>query len=459
MYFCAVFKENGMNKKTYYAGIMLFLCSFMALTFSCSKDEDYVEPTSDCYIRSMTLGTLTRYEYSVDENGESTSTTITYSGSYYPLQINQIEGTITNSIPLLLNTDRTIVPITLEGKGDFVYRPVNSEEAWVEFTSGNNIDFTTPVVFRANATDGESYRDYTVTLIIRDNDPDGYTWKQMMPVGDNASVLEGRRQRRAIAWNEGLAIVNADDAGALHVTITPTLEAQTWTDMLCTGAEGADIRTLQAFDNHMWMSTAEGALIKSDDGQTWNAVEQPANGTVRLLAATDEALYACINSAAICYSGNGTEWKSLMLDDDIALFPVDTFSTAYYKSSTSSVPRLAAIGKAGEDVVVWNKLLDEDEPWTLLSRTGDNEYTLPWDSLQTVNMVAYSNRLIAIGNTADTYRSTDNGLTWHLYTQFTLDDEKTADDADLVSATTAGEYIWLFTGARIWRARLNSYGE
>ena len=177
---------------------------------SCKKDdEDTTKPNSLCYISSFTLGTLTYYRTSTNESGEEVTTTYTYAGSYYPMAIDQIArqqetepsvyaGTIYSTKPLLVGTDPTIVPVTLAGEGNFTYRPLNNEGAWITFTSGDNVDFSTPVVFRATATDGGSSRDYLVTISIRNNDPNGYNFA-------NRTLFNyvGKEDRQAAAGTAG----------------------------------------------------------------------------------------------------------------------------------------------------------------------------------------------------------------------------------------------------------------
>ncbi len=439
--------------------LTLLAMSAIMLLNNCSKDEETVEPTSYCYIDEMTLGTLTRYETTTEESGETTTYPITYSGSYYPMEIDQINGTITNTVPLLLNTDRTIVPLTIEGEGNFYYRPLNDENDWYSFTAGDYVDFSTPVVFRAAATDGKSARDYIVTLTIRNNDPEGYTWEQMMPLGESASLLEGRQERRIIEWKGGLAIFSKDSENAWHMTFTSTLSSPTWTDSPCTGLADADIMTLQSYAGELWMSTTSGTLLESIDGLAWEPVQTEASN-IRLLAGTLSVLYAYVDDIAICQSPNGKDWFPVELDEDISLFPTTEFTSVFYmqENKGSSVPRVAIAGIAGSTVTVWNKIDDDDEPWALLASTDDS-YALSWESLPEASLVAYSDRLIAIGNQSTTYQSTDNGLTWWSYSQLTLDENKRGGSGEHISATASGGYIWIAAGPRLWRARINSYGE
>ncbi len=442
--------------------ILTGLLVLVALGFqtSCSKDdEDTVEPNDYCYISGFTLGTLTRYVTSTDDDGTEITTTLTYAGSYYPVAIDHVAGTITSSVPLLVGTDLTIVPATINGGGYFTYRPVGSESEWTAFTSGNYVDFSTPLVFRATATDGKSYRDYVVTLIVRDNDPNAYTWEQMMPQDDATSLLEGRAERKAVAWGDGLAILSIDTNNDIHLTATPKTEAPTWADVLCTGASGAELSTMQVMSDKMWMSTTDGALLQSADGATWSTVVQTTSGTtVRLLGASKDFLYAAINGTSVCTSADGITWTETSMDSESNLFPTADCASLYYAQSNEN-KRMLLVGNNGENTTTWSRIEKDNEQWTLISATGDHDYILPWTDLEETSLVSYSDKIIAIGHTAETYITSDNGLTWKTYEELSLTNTALPESGEKLSATAAGEYIWVITGSSIWRARLNGFGE
>ena len=446
----------------------LLLCLLMTSFMACSKnDEETVEPNDYCYIDDITLGTLTRYEYSTNEAGETETTTITYSGAYYPVAIDQLTGTITNTTPLLQNTDRTIVPLTIEGEGNAYYRKQSEEDGWVEFTDGDEVDFTEPIVFRIIATDGGSSRDYTMTLTVRDNDPEAYTWEQMMPQESVANPMEGRAQRKAIARDGGITIVSTDDNGNIFLTTTASTQNPTWTDAACTGAEGADVTSLQTYDGKLWMSTTTGTLLQSEDGKAWSSVAQSLVQSVKLLASSSAALYALTDNSDICSSTDGTTWNTINLDGEADLFPTDDFASVAYTKAKGSA-RVLLVGQTSSASAVWNMIVDDDEPWVYYAHPSG--YTLPWTSIQGKSLVSYYStkeqidgevfpRIIAIGRSSTTYYSTDQGYTWHEYTYLTLNDSQRPAENEYIAATAAGEYIWIFTGARIWRARVNNYGE
>ena len=461
---------SSMKKALHILFALLALLAVWPLTSCSKKEEDTVKPTSLCYISSFTLGTLTYYRTSTSETGEEVTTTYTYAGSYYPMAIDQIArqqeiapsliaGTIYSTKPLLLGTDPTIVPVTIAGEGNFSYRHLNDESTWISFTSGDNVDFSTPVVFRSTATDGGSCRDYLVTITIRDNDPNGYTWEQMMPAEGVESMLVGRGERRAVAWKDGFAIVSIDDNNALHLTTAAGTAAPTWADTPCTGADGAEVSSLQVSQSKLWMHTTNGTLLQSANGVAWETVAQTdASTTIQLLAASPSLLYATVNGVVSC-SKDGQTWTAVSLDADESLFPfTDHAATCYSQSNGTN--RVILTGRCGETTTTWNREEDDDDdPWLLISRTGDNSYNLPWASLKEGCLVNYYGMIIAIGKSASTYRSTDNGITWKEYSELKLGSSQQAGTGDHIAATVAGEYIWIIAGLRVWRARLNSYGE
>ena len=79
-------------KKCMAVWVVALLASFV--TSSC-KDDDETVLTTDCYITSVTLGYVKRTIYTKTSDGRSDSSyTVSYNGSYYPMRINQLDGTI-----------------------------------------------------------------------------------------------------------------------------------------------------------------------------------------------------------------------------------------------------------------------------------------------------------------------------------------------------------------------------
>ena len=435
-------------KRILYSAITAALTILMA---GCTKeDSSVITPTSDCYISSVTLGTMYR---NVTQGGSTYQTS--FSGSSYDISIDQINGIITNTKPLPARTDLTIVPLSLVAKGSVVFTPkpdnypTEMPSGWYSYTSaGGTIDFRKPVIFRAYATNGFGHREYEMTLTVREYEEGTYTWEAL-----ETDVLQGRGERQALPWQDGLLLLSADGEGKLHKT---TFIDEVWgSDVLCTDADGAQVKTLLSFSNKLWMSTAAGAVICSDDGETWEPVDQTVAGNeVTLMAATEKKLYARIHHAdaspsdwTAC-SDDGETWTPLTLESEktMDLFPTDAAALSF---KIASVPYVMVAGKTNDNKsVVWVRHENDNETWAKLE--PENEASaLTWKEGMT--LLRYNYSIIALsGNQTTTYYSPDNGLTWGELKELVLP----VTDARF-AATAQGGHIYIFAGEKVQRGNVN----
>lgn len=418
------------------------------LTISaCSQDSTTeTTPTSYCYISSFTLGTIKR---TVEQNGTTTQTT--YAGSSYPMSIDQRLCEITNTKSLLMGTDLSSVPVTVTAQGSVVFAPENDQSAWYAYTTaGGTVDFRTPVLFRTYATDGSGFKEYKVTLTVRDTEVGSYTWSAI-----ETDVLANRQERKAVTWKEKLTLLSADNTGALH---TVTYDGSEWsTDVTCTGTTGAALATLQSYDDQLWMSTSDGTLLKSSDGQNWDAlVQTDLANKITLIAATSEGLYARIHNESETYdwlarSKDGSNWTTLPMESATSISAFPTTSTYVSYKQDNQVQCLIVAGTtASGTTAVWRLNEQETSPeWMLI--TNDNEDTrLNWSTGMTI--VRDNDALIALsGGDATCYTSLDNGLVWkkHAYLETPIQNT-------LFAAATFKGCIYIFAGSSVQRAVINS---
>lgn len=443
----APFFDNTNMRKLFYSA---FVAALTILVAGCTKeDSSVITPTSDCYISNITLGTM----YRTVKEGEREYET-SFVGSVYPISIDQVACVITNTKPLPTRTNLTIVPLTITAKGSVIFAqkpedyPTVQPEGWYSYTTGGGtIDFRKPVLFRVYATDGSGHREYTMTLTVREHEEGSYTWEPM-----TTNVLQGRGDRQALPWQEGFLLLSADGDGKIHKT---TFANETWSnDVLCTGADGAQVASMIQFNNKLWMNTTTGAVINSEDGQTWNAVSQTEAGDeVTLLTASEKLLYARIHNASatptdwIASSADGQTWTALVLESgkDISQFPTTAAALSFKIGSTPYV--LVAGKNADEKTTVWVRHEQENESWALLDAEKGSELT--WQDGMT--LVRYNNSIIALGGSqTETYSSPDNGLTWKQLKTLTLP----VTDAHF-TATAVDNYIYIFAGENVQRAIVN----
>ncbi len=177
-----------------------YLYAVVALTLvlaaaSCSKNSDDESVLTDnCYIRSFTLGQMSRAINSQSRTtGRDTTYLVAFSGAAYPMMVDQRSQTVTLVKPLPTGARTNRVLTTVDFVGALVHAPANDTTTWVAYDSKDSIDFTTPRIYRVLSTDGRSRRDYTVSLSVYDLDPDAYTWTvatEPMPAADGADVAD-----------------------------------------------------------------------------------------------------------------------------------------------------------------------------------------------------------------------------------------------------------------------------
>jgi len=173
----------------------IFLASWVMLVAvlllpSCLKsDDDDVSLYDDVAVTSFSLGTLNRYVTTTLSTGSDTTYKVSFAGSAYKVAIDQLGGRIFNSDSLPTFTDLKHVVCTLVTRNSalITLKSLTSDSVFV-YSSADSIDFSQPRTFRIFSTDGEHYRDYVVSLSVRQNEAGKLLWtavdRAQMPAAD-----------------------------------------------------------------------------------------------------------------------------------------------------------------------------------------------------------------------------------------------------------------------------------
>ena len=437
-------------KQLTYALAALFA---LASAFVACKSDDKVEYSSDCYIKSMVLGNLSRTIHTTTSAGVDTSYNVTVTGSAFPMSINHIEGTITNATPLPMGTNINAVTATVTSQGLVAYATDEGADTWTQLTTKDTLDFS--LHLRVVATDGQSYRDYVVTLNVRQNDPDKYTWTQ-------AATVEALGTRKAVKMlvaadntSESLQplFLSTDADGRCFATSAVAASAA-WADTPCEGLPAtADVGTAVVFGNSYWLTSTDGHLYTSADAVAWNEVLQAEGTAPSLFAASTTALYATAATAdgtAIVASTDGASWQQMPTEANIG--GQVKAALAYAQANGNRRVLFASAADDASTLDIWNLLEGYEQTWIQFSDDELNTYRLP--KSEQLGIVAYNNRLFAFCDLAILV-SDDNGINWKTDSNVSLPDGITA----VRTAAARGEYIYLLEGNKLWQARLNSYGE
>lgn len=177
-------------------------CGLLAaglLLTSCLKSEDNdVVTYDDMSIMTFTLGTLNRYLHTTSSTGADSVYKTTYVASSQRMNIDQINGSISNANPLPIGTDvaHVICNVTTKNKGVVYVKSTTSDTLTYFVTGKDSIDFTVPRTFRVFATDGSGSRDYTVSLSVRSQEAGVLTWTRTSE-GETPEIVASEWTRQA----------------------------------------------------------------------------------------------------------------------------------------------------------------------------------------------------------------------------------------------------------------------
>lgn len=446
---------------------------------ACDKSSDEVVLSDRCCITSFKVTALKREVH-------TTSTTTGADSVYYTttnastvrMLIDQRAGTITNLDLLPKGSLLDAVLVSLSVQGTAGYASINDTTSWTAYstTGKDSIDFTSPVIFRVIATNGKSYRDYTVTLKVRDNDANGYTWTKICPIEGLSNKTTAKLLFHEVKGLDGYTfplLFSQGTEGKAYISIpeghhnVPPFPSN-WTTEFCVGLSDARVQETVSFNNQLWMSSGEGQLYCSESGLEWTNVPQAEDQQVHLFAASETALYACVSdgtTTVIASSADGTTWKPATFVDN----PFTNVSAAVAYTQTNGNRRVLVLsdvfdGDNNNPLFAWSLLEGSGEPWVPIN-DGSTEYPLPrWR--QPV-LTTYNNWLIAMGDKDwsgshqaldKIYISRDNGLNWREDSYLTVPTELVGTSG-AIAAAGFDKYIWIVAGGQLWGLSYNSYGE
>ena len=442
---------------------IFWLVSAALILSSCLGSDDTDTASSDCYIQSFSLGMMKRTVHVTKSDGSDSTYTISYSGSYYPMTIDQRANTIVNTDPLPTETRVDSVLATITATGTVTYAYSNADTTvWTAYSSEDSICFSKPVFFRVYAADGSGYRDYAMHLRMCTTNSYEYSWEQLPEVTAQADA----QQLRALMWGGKALVLSAYSDGRLLASVGTEGEPFEWETMPCTGAANGILSTLQHTVKTLWMSTTGAALLTSTDGIVWTEMAQDKART--LIAASEKNLYATDADGVYVSEDLGLTWTAMELEEPYSLFPSETTSIFYTQNNANDRVLLAGYNAdSGNEIAsVWGHLLDFEDSWTYFNLAPTNPYGMPL--LQYQSIVTYNDELFTAGGASSKgsahtaldafYKSQDGGITW------IADEYLTAPTA--LQGTTApitlmgtDDHIWLIVGKEVWRACLNEYTE
>ena len=236
--------------------LSLSLAVLSVLLICSCKDDDEVVLSSDCYISSFTLGNVKRQITTVNSAGRDTTYTISYSASYFPMTVNQLDGTIANKDSLPVNSDVKAVLATVESSGTVVYKKVSEgEDAWKAYSTSDSIDFTSPLTFRVYSPDYSASRDYTLQVNVHQQDGEVFFWEKVA----EPAAWSTAEAVKTVVW-KGYVWLFSRENGGVRAFTTALADGKSWTERPLSGCAAADVSTLVVFGNELYVSGVDGTL-------------------------------------------------------------------------------------------------------------------------------------------------------------------------------------------------------
>lgn len=462
--------NTGMNKYIIYPLLALFAIPF--LFTSCKDDDEDSELSDDCYISSLSLGTMKHVVYTKSSTGEDSTYVVTFSGSAYEMSIDQRNLTIENPDSLPVHTRVSAALLNVGFEGVLGWRIAGSDDSWTTFSRSDSLDFTNPLELRVWATGGNSSQTYTLKVNVHQQKGDSTIWNNL----GEATALSSIGERKAIIWNDQLVVLGKNSSNTLTYIQHPTATSGEWVSIATTGTDNAEPSTLQSIgDSKLYMSTSDGCILTSTNAVDWSDAGYPTMAGLTLIGASDAYLYALCNGKL--YSSNGGDWTEEKLDDDSKYLPTGNLNSVYYTMNNGD-NRLMLVGRCDEadptTAIVWTKTWDEGkeqtETWMYYTPNKADKYRCPL--LENLCVVYYDNGLQALGGKSldgkyaamdSIFHSKDHGVAWRTYENKDMNVDSqlkaTAKTAQYITAAVDDQhFLWIVLDDKVWRGRINRLG-
>ncbi len=398
--------------KNYALLILAFVVAGTSLT-ACFDDDD-TSYDDYCYISAFSLGTLKRTLWTYDADGEDSTYSASFSGTLYPMTIDQRALTIQNldSLPTRTKLDKVLATVEFEGVLAWRKAELTAEDdtTWTTYDSSDSLDMSEPLHFAVIAGNGNSYRTYTVKVNVHQEEGDSTVWSTVedMPAAGT----------KAVVWSERLGVYTSD----VLTYISRPLDCNSeWVSSETTGAEGADVSTLRKTTDRLLMSTSAGQIIESTNALDWTEASYPQADGLMLVAATDEVVYALVGGQLM--SSDGGDWVSQTLDESAAYLPNSQVHSFAYDMPNGTSRVMIVGSREGEDdetCEVWATTTGND--WMRYTPNAADKRRLP--VMESLNVVSYDSGFLALGGATrngvyaaldSVLYSADNGVTWVPY--------------------------------------------
>lgn len=228
-------------------------------------------------------------------------------------------GTDTRKLPVNLTTDMCrVVELTMRmdnGSDSTINYLTNSTDS-INFANG-------PVKLHLESYDGQSQRDYTISVNVHAIVPDSLYWDQIAR-RDLPSSLAPKAQK-AVRMADKAVCLTSDGSGRYCIAFSSDPASDSWTYADPAFGFTPAINSLTATSSLLFILSDDGSLYSSADGKAWSKCYHPSKLT---------AIIGAYGPTLLCVSKNGgayyhTTYPSANTPDKpvAADFPVSDHST------------------------------------------------------------------------------------------------------------------------------------
>lgn len=473
-----------------FAKAVMLLTIVSAMT-ACVGSDSETTYYSDTALTSFTLGSVKykRTYHVTTTSGEDSTYTITstYSGSAYPVRINQNTNTVYNSDSLVYGSDlsRVVCTLTTLNNGLIYFQDLDDPTVYTYYSSTDSLDLSKERTLRVVSSDGTMTRDYTVRISAYQVIHGTMTWSSSaINDTDSKTMISSFAGMKGVTTSKAMYILGYDESGTSSL-ITSVNGGQSWEKVaIDLPANASNIIT--SADTVIIYDRSQGVLTKllpsGEKVLTTVQAGMPAN--VTLIGGCAGRLYALYEGARQMYvsADGGISWSGEETDatefvnNDYRL-PTANISSIVTTTKENNLPRITFVGTCDEDnsmdndfykyATTWSKVIDLDnvspalqEKWTCCIQTGiNNPVRLP--KMERLTVAGLKDCMVAFGGTAyydssktafgTLYVSYDNGTTWSS-SELAMPANYVSGKAGMVMTDNDGNLIVIGNG-EIWRGR------
>lgn len=334
-----------------------------------------------------------------------------------------------DSLPVGTDVSRLLVKVgTSSAKScDLTFRdPSTDRDTTINIIENPNdsINFANgPVKMVVTSYDGSAQRTYEVKVNVHKTAPDTLKWDNFDGRAIPSTLTSPKVQKTVMYLNEAYTFTADGDAASLARTATPFDDA-TWTVSTATLPQGADVNSIEATSDALYLIDRDGNLHTSSDGLVWSSVGVKMNH-----------IYGGYGSTLLGARHDSDGWKQVTYPATTektlpASCPVGgTSQLISYTSKWSSSPMAITLGgRKADGSVCGDAWVYDGDNWTQLSTKGTDGYSdvtlFPYMTIRTNDnywRVSERSALLAIGGrtasgaiSKTVYISFDFGITWEI---------------------------------------------